>query len=351
MTGNHMNRFEKVYSVLGDKESREIFIKKILFYITNDYSHVFEIVDSYVEKEKIFCWDSLIKNLIEASSKKSIIIYGAGGEGDTLYSILESKGITTEAFCDRNPRLNGLKRKPVISPDQLIRRYREKNDCCIVIGTEMFYKEIYSFLVANSIDERDIYGGSARVELQYFDDELIKYAPEEVFVDGGALNLETSRILLSKCNSVKKIYAFEPDASNFKNCLQVKKNESLDAVELFNLGLYDKTDVLSFAQFDNGTSHINHMGNSKINVTTLDEVLFDKPITFIKMDIEGAEFDALNGAVKIIKKYRPKLAISVYHNPNHIIDIPIYLKTLVPDYKLYIRHYSIYPQETILYAI
>lgn len=60
---------------------------------------------------------------------------------------------------------------------------------------------------------------------------------------------------------------------------------------------------------------------------------------------------ALHGVANIIKKYRPKLAISVYHRSSHMIDIPLYLKTLIPDYKLYIRHYSIYPQETILYAI
>jgi len=79
--------------------------------------------------------------------------------------------------------------------------------------------------------------------------------------------------------------------------------------------------------------------------------LKDENITFIKMDIEGAELNALKGAANIIARLRPKLAISVYHRPNHMIDIPLYLKSLIPDYKLYLRHYSIYPQETILYAI
>jgi FkbM family methyltransferase len=346
-----MIRFQNVYNLLNDKESKDIFIKKMMFYITKDYSHIFEIVSSYVKTEGVFKWDLLIESLLEASKTKRIIIYGAGGEGDTLYSILESKGISIEAFCDRNPKLNGIKRKPVILPSQLIKRYREKNDCCIVIGTEMFYKEIFSYLIANSVDERDIYGGSARVERQYFDGELIRFSSNEVFVDGGALNLDTSRILLSKCDSVNKIYAFEPDSSNYKNCLKVKETEVLEQIEVFNLGLYNKTEVLSFTQYDNGSSHISCKGNSKIHVVALDEVLQDKNITFIKMDIEGAELDALHGAATIIKKYRPKLAISIYHRPNHIIDIPTYLKTLIPDYKLYIRHYSIYPQETILYAI
>lgn len=346
-----MHRFQKVYNMLNDKESKDIFIKKMMFYITNDYLNVFEIVHTYVKTENSFNWDSLIESVLEASITKKIIIYGAGGEGDTLYSILESKGVSIEAFCDRNPKLNGVKRKPVISPSQLIKRYREKNDCCFVIGTEMFYKEIYSYLIANSVDKRDIYGGSARVERQYFDEELIKFSSNEIFVDGGALNLDTSRILLSKCENVVKIYAFEPDESNYKNCLKVKETEMLEQIEVFSMGLFDKRGVLNFEQFDNGSSRINNSGTSKINVIALDELLLDKNITFIKMDIEGAELEAIHGTSKIIKKNRPKLAISIYHSPNHMIDIPLFLKTLIPDYKLYIRHYSIYPQETILYAI
>jgi hypothetical protein len=69
------------------------------------------------------------------------------------------------------------------------------------------------------------------------------------------------------------------------------------------------------------------------------------------MDIEGAELKALKGASDIIRKNRPKLAISVYHKQNDMIDIPLFLKSVIPDYRLYIRHYSIYPAETVLYAV
>ncbi|NLM74453.1 MAG: FkbM family methyltransferase [Clostridiaceae bacterium] len=346
-----MDNIKKVYNSLYDKESKDIFLKKLMYNITADFCHVFDLVSSHVRTENDFQWHSFLKNISEISKEKRVVIYGAGGEGDMLCSILESYGIYVDAFCDRNAKLNGKKIKPVISPDQLLASYHERNDFCIVIGTEMFYKEIYDYLVKNQINKNDIFGGTAKFELQYFDEELISFSDREVFVDGGSLDLNTSCIFLRKCKNAEKVYAFEPDPNNYKKCLQVKQERELRQVEVYNFGLFDNNDELTFEQFDNGSSRISSSGNSKIQVVALDDILKDENITFIKMDIEGAELNALKGAANIIARLRPKLAISVYHRPNHMIDIPLYLKSLIPDYKLYLRHYSIYPQETILYAI
>lgn len=69
------------------------------------------------------------------------------------------------------------------------------------------------------------------------------------------------------------------------------------------------------------------------------------------MDIEGAELQGLKGAKNIIVKNRPKLAICIYHKPEDILEIPLYLQSIVPDYKFYIRYYSNHDIETVLYAV
>jgi hypothetical protein len=69
------------------------------------------------------------------------------------------------------------------------------------------------------------------------------------------------------------------------------------------------------------------------------------------MDIEGSEPQALSGAEEIIKKQKPKLAISVYHKLEHLWEIPLYLKHIVPEYKIYLRHHSPLEYETVCYAI
>ena len=112
-----------------------------------------------------------------------------------------------------------------------------------------------------------------------------------------------------------------------------------------------KKETLSFFAGDGKLSRISDDGNVIINVDAMDSIIKDDKITFLKMDIEGSELKALHGARKIIQRDKPKLAICVYHKPEDIIEIPLYINSLVPEYKFYMRHYSIDSAETVLYAI
>lgn len=86
-----------------------------------------------------------------------------------------------------------------------------------------------------------------------------------------------------------------------------------------------------------------------IETVALDE-LIDERVTFLKMDIEGAEAEAIKGAKNMIQKDKPKLAICIYHKPNDLWEIPLMIHELVPEYKMYIRHMGIRCYGTILYA-
>lgn len=101
-----------------------------------------------------------------------------------------------------------------------------------------------------------------------------------------------------------------------------------------------------------GSSIICDDGEVSISAVTIDETIRkgDK-VTFIKMDVEGAELESLKGAKEIIIRDKPKLAISIYHKPEDMAAIPLYIKRLVPKYKFYIRHHSNGSSETVLYAI
>ena len=73
-------------------------------------------------------------------------------------------------------------------------------------------------------------------------------------------------------------------------------------------------------------------------------------VDFIKMDIEGFELPALAGAERVIDQFRPRLAISLYHRPEDIFEIPLWIGNRFPWYSLHLDHYTIHHEETVLFA-
>ena len=91
-------------------------------------------------------------------------------------------------------------------------------------------------------------------------------------------------------------------------------------------------------------------GTATTEGVSLDEIVKDEKVSYIKMDVEGSELKALQGAKETIKNNKPKLAICIYHKPEDILDLLTYILELVPEYKLSIRHYTSCMWETVLYA-
>ena len=144
----------------------------------------------------------------------------------------------------------------------------------------------------------------------------------------------------------------EPDPRNFedlkKNTLSVKND--IDNLILLPLAVHEKNIQLNF-EADNGLSSvITPNGNLLVQCIAIDSSFPDFAPTFISMDIEGAELSALKGMRETIKHNMPKLAISVYHSPEHLWEIVLFLHELVPEYKFYLRNYTSYSFETVLYA-
>jgi FkbM family methyltransferase len=188
---------------------------------------------------------------------------------------------------------------------------------------------------------------------QYFPDDLPAFYPSsnDVFVDGGAYDGDTLRLFLSKVKTgkCKKYYAFEPEQANYEKLSAYVKHQNLAFVEPAKVGLWSHKGTLSFLGEMGTSSAISQAGEIKIDVNTIDNLETD--VTYIKMDIEGAEFEALKGATKTIRTKKPKLAISIYYHPQHLTEIPLFIKSLCPDYEFYLRIHSFYTRELVLYAV
>lgn len=193
------------------------------------------------------------------------------------------------------------------------------------------------------------------IEEEYFDKDIIQIEQEEVFIDAGVYDLETSELFCEVCKSsgVKnyRVHAFEPDYISYCRCKERIDNILDSRIKLYNTGLWSQNTKVFFDAQGSGSSRISDCQSANsIDVVTLDSCIQGK-VTFIKMDIEGSELEALKGAERIIRTQKPKLAICIYHKPEDMFDIPKYIKELVPQYKLYVRHYSNAKTETVLYAV
>lgn len=189
----------------------------------------------------------------------------------------------------------------------------------------------------------------------YFEPGIIMHAANDVFVDVGAYLGETSLNFIEKSNNdFKKIHVFEALRFTYNRMIKNLTEHHVDfsKVKCHPVGLASENKKVFFS--NNFTcSKIDKEGTDEVELVQLDTYLSPEEkdeITFIKMDIEGAEMDALRGMQEIIKKNKPKLAISIYHLKDDLWNIPFYIKELNPSYNLYIRQYD-FRFETICYAI
>jgi FkbM family methyltransferase len=187
---------------------------------------------------------------------------------------------------------------------------------------------------------------------QYFPQGIITTTPDEVFVDGGGFIGDMVINFVEKTGGYfKKIYVFEPISEIYEQA--VKNTAHLqDKVVLHNAGLYSEHTKTIFEDSGSG-SRAAKEGKEFVTLVKFDEYIPEEErsqITYIKLDIEGSEMKALEGMKETIMKYKPKLAICIYHKPADLWELPLYIHQLNPDYKLYIRqHHPI--NETVLYAI
>lgn len=192
---------------------------------------------------------------------------------------------------------------------------------------------------------------------QYFDVAVLTHNDNEVFCDVGSFDGNTSVRFIEWCRGkYKRIYAFEADCENIYKCIKTFKLIKDIKYTVVPKGCWSKKGKLAFSPKGNGSSSFIFVPDKNdctvtIDVTTIDEEIKDDVPTFIKMDIEGSEREAIIGAEGTIRKYMPKLAISVYHKNEDIITIPELILSYCPNYRLYFRHYSLTSSETVMYAI
>lgn len=185
---------------------------------------------------------------------------------------------------------------------------------------------------------------SVRLNEQYFESFLKLNG--ETFVDAGGFDGDSTEIFCAHDVNYKEVYFFEPSE---KNLTEAKKRLThFRDINWMPFGLSDASGYLAFDPEAGSASSVQVAGEHTIKVEKLDDCL-DKPVSFIKMDLEGWELHALDGCQVQIKNNQPKLAIAVYHNASHFWEVREKITKLNPGYKVNLRHYTQGWSETVMY--
>ena len=360
--------------------------------------------------------EKMINDCLEFIKKADeVVIFGAGVGGDALYNLLKKRHLEEKIvyFSDNNILKHGtfLGKKEVVAPEKLI----DICDKVSIVIASSAYNEIkqqllnygyteekialfnFAFSDLDYTDKQFIFDNlddfewifhklsdkkSERIFLdllnykisknneyledmaevtdceseQYFDKEIIKLSQDECFVDVGSYTGDTLKQYVQIVNEEFASYiGFESDEGTFQILKTYSDSLKSDKVHIYNLGAWNKRTRLTTESNNSSYGSFSFMectDEEGIEADALDNVIGTENVTFIKMDIEGAEYFALEGLVQTIKRCLPKLAICVYHKRDDYFKIPQLIEKIAEGkYDYYFRQYRYTPTETVCYAI
>jgi len=191
------------------------------------------------------------------------------------------------------------------------------------------------------------------------EDLVIEVVEGDVVIDAGGCYGETALYFALKAGNSGRVFTFEfmPENLSIYHQNMELNSDVAQRVELIEKPLWEHSGEKLYIEGSGPGTRVQQETNDpnakKIETISIDDLVYDKKLTkldFIKMDIEGAELQALKGAEKSIQKFRPKMAISIYHKPQDFWTIPQYIASLDLGYRFALRHFTIHQEETVLFV-
>lgn len=216
-------------------------------------------------------------------------------------------------------------------------------------------RHVFRNLLNYKLTYKKEYISAVADEGQYFDSELVKLPKETFFIDAGSYTGDTLKEFVKFTGGMYgKAICLEPVRANIELIKREITKNGYHDVDVFAVGASDTEKILYFDSKNGMSARPSVVGDTKVECDSIDHICDKnayKRLDFIKMDIEGSEYDALLGAKNVIRKWHPLLAICVYHKEDDFYKIPNLIKSIYPKYKIYFRQYELSDEETVCYAI
>ena len=216
--------------------------------------------------------------------------------------------------------------------------------------SRIVYKDILNFKVSGKLH----YLTHCETTIAEAYENIIKPDEQEDYADLGAYKGDTIQELLGFTNGkVNSVTAFEPDRKNYKKlCLNVEAMGLSEKSNLLNVAAYKESGIMLFSNKAGRQSALSQTQGIETTVDSLDNAMNGRRVSFINMDVEGGEKEALEGCRKTMELWKPKMLVSAYHRSEDLYALPMQIRQLCPEYRFYFRHYRYIPAwDTNLYCI
>ena len=218
-------------------------------------------------------------------------------------------------------------------------------------------RRCYACLIAAAISGNPRFYFHAQSSYKQYFHPYVKAKEGDVILDVGAFDGVTAVDFLADLDGAATVVSLEPSSKNYAYMLSNIENYShKDKIIPINMGSWNKKDHLQISDtaVNPGITFLDANCSDVVEVIDIDALVNDyklEKVSLIKMDVEGAELESLKGSVEVIKKYKPKLSISIYHKPEDYWEISDFIESLELGYKQYIGHHYFGFWETVLYAV
>ena len=369
------NELQRIYDALQDDLSRELFLARINFSTSRNIAYLYKTIISddsmnWLKGKQTYAnerygleglWEVLRDNTPTQKDELYLLIYDEKWNEfewvvDRFMCAIPIFNIKIKACIkffedDQRKEYKGL---PCITKEEFENQVNEKTK--ILVGFPGWCLEMRKVVEKFEKYKKILYPIADGACPQYVEPEFLIPKEDEVYVDVGVYDFQNGVDFIKWANKgFKKIYAFEPDLKQYKGCINrigAMEDGIKNKIELINKGLSSKNGYLEFPAEYRGSGVYDSNDTIKVEVVTFDSCRKDdEVVSFIKMDVEGAEMDVLQGMKETIRKDKPRIAVCIYHKYNDVVDVSSFLLNLVPDYKFYIRHYNSNETETVLFCI
>lgn len=233
---------------------------------------------------------------------------------------------------------------------EFIEKHDEEFDRAYSLLSDDFSRKSYIDVLNFKVSGKTEYLFGCEKNKQEIYSEFLLVDDNEIFMDLGAYDGDTVReFLRASDGKYRKIYAVEADEKNYKKL--IRNTENLSDIQTCNLAAWNKKDTLYFEKKKGRNSKLSSLGQVKVNADSVDNILKGEEITILKMDIEGSEEKAIEGARNTIIKYKPKLYICAYHRNSDMFRLPIKINEICNEYRFHFCHHPYIPAwESNFYA-